>query len=258
MKFGFVKLRRKVCFVTSFCLLLFQCTESISSSSSTITERRAVSDDAYNCPLGLSGPDCSIPYEMCADGIKRCFNNARCVRNNRISPQTGTYSYECDCSYAEDVSNYAGHECEHSSTMLCEDVKYGSHFCTNGGICTEYVSKAQIHTGCLCPIDFSGAHCQYLAEELEAIRGYDHMIGKGQALIGSEEQNLWGFVGVSKEKSVESNFVVGFAVICASILVFATLYAMKKRDYIHNLSLGEEKNCDFRTYEGQGLKGEVI
>lgn len=57
-------------------------------------------DEDFNCPPNLSGPDCDIPFEQCPDGIRRCFNNSRCVKNSKRDMVTAQYGYSCDCSYA--------------------------------------------------------------------------------------------------------------------------------------------------------------
>ncbi len=90
-------------------------------------------EDVYNnidgCQVGRSGANCDIPYELCQDGLRKCFNNSQCKAMNKVDVVNG-YSYECDCSFAKSVTPVAGYECEHSATVLCPDK---DHFCTNGG-----------------------------------------------------------------------------------------------------------------------------
>jgi len=119
-----------------------------------------------NCEAGMDGPDCSIPYEKCADnGDRKCYNGSKCVRNNKKDSKTGDYNFHCDCSVAYGVSAFAGRECEHAATQVCE---YSSSslkkvsFCTNGGQCLEFVLQGEAHAGCDCPVEFVGSHCQYL------------------------------------------------------------------------------------------------
>ncbi len=222
---------------------------------------RAQNEDGEDgCPNGLTGPDCTIPYEICPDGIRRCMNNSKCTRSNRVSKHSGTYSYSCDCSYANEISPYAGHECEHSATMMCQDVIRGSHFCTNGGICGDYIYKAQVHTGCHCPADFAGAHCQYLKTELDED---DHMIGRGQVLVSSDEENLWGFVAAETEgKNIEGGIILMFSLVSFIILTLAAAFAVKRKQAIHFMQLEgrdfcSEDNLNLHSNMENGGKQEI-
>ena len=175
------------------------------------------------CPPKLSGPDCTIPYEDCGDGKRRCFNNSRCSRNNRRDKITGEYGYHCDCSFAEEVSKFAGHECEHSATDVCElDSHYqygaqGKHFCTNGGLCGQYVFRAQIHAGCYCPKEYAGAHCQYL----KALGGFNDVAGETN--VEDVAENFYAFTPKPQESKVVPMGVVGMIVCVLAVLVYAAI-----------------------------------
>mmetsp|Transcript_19296 Transcript_19296/g.33068 ORF Transcript_19296/g.33068 Transcript_19296/m.33068 type:complete len:256 (-) Transcript_19296:5-772(-) len=112
----------------------------------------------------FTGPDCSVPFEVCPDGDRQCFNGSECERNNERNPTTGKYGYRCNCDKAFGVSSYAGIQCEFSATSICEHGRTKSNyaFCTNGGQCTKTILPGQHHPGCTCPEDFEGEHCQYL------------------------------------------------------------------------------------------------
>lgn len=118
-----------------------------------------------DCSPDYTGADCSIPLKTCPDG-RTCYNGSECVRNNVPNPQTGTFGYHCDCTKAYGQSEYAGEQCEHSITVVCErdrdkDV-YPLAFCTNGGTCVDNVNPGEPHPGCVCKNeDFWGSHCQY-------------------------------------------------------------------------------------------------
>lgn len=118
------------------------------------------------CYPNFSAEDCSVPFRACPDGIRTCFNGSICVKNNKSDPVTKTYRYHCDCKPAYGVSSYAGHQCEHSATMVCEANKATSAhaFCTNGGKCRNVVVGNEKFKGCDCgdDSDFEGTHCQYL------------------------------------------------------------------------------------------------
>mmetsp|Transcript_12801 Transcript_12801/g.24024 ORF Transcript_12801/g.24024 Transcript_12801/m.24024 type:complete len:259 (+) Transcript_12801:119-895(+) len=175
-----------------------------------------------NCPPNLSGPDCTIPFEDCEDGIRRCYNNSQCVRNNRKDSITGEYGYRCDCSFAESVSKVAGHECEYSATEICKSNSSGgassstesSHFCTNGGTCGTFVYRAQVHTGCHCPREYAGAHCQYL----KAVGNFD-FIQQGEELMDEVGVNFYAFT----PKPTSRNDFITLAVSLTAFLVIVVI-----------------------------------
>jgi len=103
--------------------------------------------------------------EHCKDGRRKCYNNSKCVRNRKIDPHYGDYSYHCDCSSSLTDTSFAGVECEYAATVYCDDAK-NDEFCANGGRCGSYILAGHYYTGCHCPVGYSGAHCQYLTEKL--------------------------------------------------------------------------------------------
>lgn len=188
--------------------------------AASLTSGEDVYENIDNCPEGKTGSDCSIPYESCPDGKRKCFNNSKCVRNNKIDPVTNEYGYSCDCSFAAEISHFAGYECEHSSTQFCY-AESGSEFCTNGGICGSYISKGSMHYGCHCPSDFAGAHCQYLKESLEG--GL-----QGEALLHDVGDNFWTFEVEGTESSKATNLSVAFVVAVTVALACAAIVYVKK------------------------------
>ena len=217
--------------------------------------------DDRRCLPNFTGPDCSIPYENCSDGKHRCFNNARCVRNNR-HPVTGEYSYKCDCSFAADVSSYAGHECEHSATVLCESNKRNressnvQHYCKNGGICGEYVYRAQIHSGCHCPVDFAGAHCQYLKVEFDSI--------EGEALIKSVGDNFYGRTPEQNDNNAMTGIVTCLILGSISIVMLALgkAFSLRKSGGVislkNNITISNESYADGPRFEMKVTKSAEI
>ena len=197
------------------------------------------------CPPNLSGHDCTIPFEDCGDGIRRCFNNSRCLRNNRRDKVTGEYGFHCDCSIAEEVSKFAGHECEHSATDVCELNSYleygvqGKHFCTNGGLCGQYVFRAQVHVGCYCPKDYEGAHCQYL----KALGGFNDVVGESK--VEKVGENFYAFTPQPRKTKVLW-VVVGIVACAIAILVCAVMKGLAARR-----SGGKFKVVDSRDIDGQ-------
>lgn len=169
------------------------------------------------CTTGLSGPDCDIPYEACNDGHRKCFNGSKCVQNNEKDSFTGKYEYHCDCSYAAEISSYAGHECEHSATVICGEKFIGNHFCSNGGECGTYFSNGNERTGCHCPEDFEGAHCQYIIGTMDG----DLL---GETLISQYGGNFYGFAPESTPKRRASDFAS--IIITCVILAFIFMVGM--------------------------------
>lgn len=143
------------------------------------------------CSPGFLGDDCSIPFTICEDGERSCFNGSECERNNERDSVTGKYKYHCDCSKAFGLSSFAGQQCEFSATATCQhDVAVSEYtFCTNGGMCVETVSEGQEHQGCDCTAEFEGLHCQYLTgdappEELAAVQALQAERSRANDLSG--------------------------------------------------------------------------
>ena len=179
-----------------------------------------VYENIDNCPEGKTGSDCSIPYEACLDERRKCFNNSKCVRNNKKDPVTNEYGYSCDCSYAAGISHFAGYECEHSSTEFCQRAS-GSNFCTNGGVCGSYISRGQAHNGCHCPSDFAGAHCQYLKADLDG--GL-----QGEALLHDVGNNFWTFEVKHREGKEASNLALVISAVAVAVLLGAAVFYVKR------------------------------
>jgi hypothetical protein len=184
-----------------------------------------VYEDIEKCPPNRAGPpECDIPYETCKDEKRRCFNNSKCLlKKNAL---TDDYSYTCDCQYAATKSNskFAGYECEHSQTVLCEQAKegYGSQFCANAGLCMSFSYKAETHWGCACPSDFVGAHCQYLAVDITGPL-------EGEAIFPDVQANFWGFIPEKRDNSKGTSVAIGVSVSAIVMISLAFAYALLKR-----------------------------
>ena len=181
-------------------------------------------DGECKCNDGFTGIDCSIPYETCPDEKRTCYNGATCTRlnvefakNERIAEErNGGSAYECNCQKAFGQSNnaYAGLECEHPASQVCEDEVAVSEyaFCTNMGKCKKIVRNGEAHAGCDCPPEFEGRHCQYAKgmaplEELQAVVTYG-------------------------DKSNSDTFDIVYLAICiivVSLVAFVGLFAVRKR-----------------------------
>ena len=197
-------------------------------SQSTIIHSKSHGVDVYdniqNCPKNKSGPECDIPYQTCEDNERLCFNNSKCTKSKTKDPVTNDYPYICDCAYASTrQSKFAGMECEHSDTMLCTNVKsgYGSTFCTNGGQCMEMTHHGEIRGGCACPLDFVGAHCQYLKNDIEGGIA-------GEALFTDVADNFWAFVPEKTSRSKATAVAIGVSVSAICMITLAFFFALKR------------------------------
>lgn len=98
------------------------------------------------CTWGYSGLQCNLLQGACDENEHPCYNGARCVRHREMDSIGGKATAYCDCSTADPTSGeaYAGHFCEHESTVFCT-VAVANHvpkhtFCTNGGSCKKIVN----------------------------------------------------------------------------------------------------------------------
>lgn len=178
------------------------------------------------CPEGWDGPDCSIPYETCADQKRKCYNGSVCVRNNMQDKVTGTYGYHCDCTAISSVvSAYAGEECEHASTQICSFGFVGHSFCTNGGKCLQFIANDEKHVGCDCPEDFSGSHCQFVKGSKKT---------NGDVLINVKgEHNIYGDKRLNEKNShvaIIATTVIS-VLFAASFVGILSYYIDKRRKY---------------------------
>lgn len=184
-----------------------------------------VYENIDDCDEGFTGPQCDMPYEICDDGKRKCFNNSKCVRNNKRDAVSGEYEYGCDCSYSEGVSAFAGFECEHSSQKFCDATKFdkGSTFCANEGQCEYIKMDGHRYAACKCPSEFAGAHCQYLHADID-----------GKGLI--DETSIPGMTNTftysipDEEKSNKRAVAMGITFSVVIVLVSAiAFYALRRR-----------------------------
>lgn len=240
------------CKIIELCFILLVTTiriQSIVSSSLSFNE-----DD--QCPPNLSGPDCTIPYEVCADGLRRCYNNSLCVKNKTPNPVTGEYGYSCDCSFAESVSVVAGHECEYSATEICSSPSTSGrggggdsplpHFCTNGGACGTFVYRGQVHTGCHCPREYAGAHCQYL----KALGGIDFV--QGESKIEEVGSNFYAFSPKPRESNTFTWVTTGLTLFVIGVIAFAVLRGTAKARKWEQQRTSLGRNGDVSLPDGGG------
>jgi hypothetical protein len=221
--------------------LLFTAIYYLSFAIEPVSSSVIFHEDKSSCPPNLSGPECTIPSEDCGDGLRRCYNNSRCVRNTHKNPVTGEYGYSCDCTTAESISKVAGHECEHSATEICDTNSGGNknylHFCTNGGVCGSFVYRAQVHTGCHCPRDYAGAHCQYL----KALGDFNYVVGEKE--MEDVGVNFYAFSPTPTESKTYRWLTVGLTAFVLTVVGFAFLKGVtrSRRRYLESCRTMDER-----------------
>mmetsp|Transcript_25481 Transcript_25481/g.52119 ORF Transcript_25481/g.52119 Transcript_25481/m.52119 type:complete len:269 (-) Transcript_25481:115-921(-) len=69
-------------------------------------------DDFCSCEDGWDGHDCSIPHEICPDGLRKCQNGGTCKKREGISSASplgqGESAWECHCP-----NEFEGLDCEY-------------------------------------------------------------------------------------------------------------------------------------------------
>jgi len=133
------------------------------------------------CKSGFFGSDCSVWFDFCPDGKKRCFNEARCSLEPILKQVEDNHSrdskYHCDCSHHDgEWTESQIAQCQDPKTEICItamspdfDKMRPYAFCMNGGKCNVIVDSWEDHMGCTCPDDFEGRHCQFFKGKAPAI-----------------------------------------------------------------------------------------
>ena len=134
--------------------------------------------ETCRCPSGYTGSTCQydIVVEEEVPQERRCYSDLDDADTNTTTTTRG-----CDCSLADDLSDFAGRMCRKPVTEYCSG-KFDIHkpllFCTNGGRCRQDIlgatflleepgndaimSNTKNNAGCVCPGDFHGPHCEFL------------------------------------------------------------------------------------------------
>eukprot|EP00934_Nitzschia_sp_Nitz4_P000171 Nitzschia sp. Nitz4//scaffold40_size135432//93038//93971//NITZ4_003256-RA/size135432-snap-gene-0.132-mRNA-1//-1//CDS//3329551255//171//frame0 len=122
------------------------------------------------CPAGYGGVGCEYEVGECNTSDLTCPNGRACEMD-------ASGEWGCQCSVANEVSSFAGHQCSSPATEYCsgqyvEGVEVS--FCTNGGRCLGDFIAAEVapgdtnfnkvyqYRGCKCPTNFYGPHCEFL------------------------------------------------------------------------------------------------
>ena len=124
-----------------------------------LTQRFDQEFEHCQCPPGWVGLHCDFKVNVCPGQTHVCLNGGICVFD-----ETTDFDYKCDCSHAhDDGQKYAGDYCQYEATSYCTfDGKQpqGDAFCTNDGICRDFVAHDDTHPGCFCLEGFEGPHCE--------------------------------------------------------------------------------------------------
>uniref|UniRef100_A0A673XJ61 Delta-like 4 (Drosophila) n=1 Tax=Salmo trutta TaxID=8032 RepID=A0A673XJ61_SALTR len=110
-----------------------------------------------SCRSGFTGQRCEININECAGNP--CTNGGTCL--DRIN------DYTCACP-----PGYAGRNCDR---VLDE---CSMHPCLNKGLCTREGGLGKSQTTCICPTDFTGPRCQFVAVTLPV--GGERINGESQ------------------------------------------------------------------------------
>jgi len=118
-------------------------------------------EESCVCSEGFGGLNCEMPKQKCGDHY--CYNNGECM-------DYGDGEAGCECLADPMLNEYmaAGEFCEHSATTFCYipegepmlNIEVLSTFCTNEGKCSEPTGVSGEHRTCICPIGFTGDHCE--------------------------------------------------------------------------------------------------
>eukprot|EP00529_Nitzschia_sp_RCC80_P022984 CAMPEP_0113500122 /NCGR_PEP_ID=MMETSP0014_2-20120614/32134_1 /TAXON_ID=2857 /ORGANISM="Nitzschia sp." /LENGTH=475 /DNA_ID=CAMNT_0000394385 /DNA_START=49 /DNA_END=1476 /DNA_ORIENTATION=- /assembly_acc=CAM_ASM_000159 len=237
--------------------------------------------ETCDCLEGFGGLACELPEDECALPDKICSMTGRfCDRvvggsvadsDNSASP-TGSVlegfftgfsggnsviptapatentvpekeQWTCDCSAADERSEFAGTMCRNPITEYCQRGPYDPHlptinFCTNGGRCESDfspTSKSLFSSStlppsnndinntssnkCRCPADFYGPHCEFLKiDDNSENSGYEQ-----EVLSSSSVQSSIA----AKKKTPGENFLL--TVFALTVVALAAALILKRR-----------------------------
>jgi len=214
-----------------------------------------------SCPDGFAGLMCELKAGPCYvddDGMGRhCKNGSACVDGKAPS---GDPIKECDCAQAYEESFFAGKECEHPATAYCDETQRSTHFCTNGGRCKPDDPNLSGHSGCNCPADFEGQHCEFL--------------------IGTMPQDMKDEIAAEKKKkdddglcdlqclnggtctvlSVEDQALYNVPELCICSPAFSGITCELNNDMCFETDNGEDRHClnGAKCVDGIDSKGHTI
>jgi len=109
------------------------------------------------CPRGYIGNLCEVQLEICSSSEEKCIDGSNCKFGLDAD---GKEFYYCGCSPAgaDGPDSTAARMCQHADIEFCK-IGVAHSFCANGGKCTMDSGEGE-HTGCLCPENYAGRHCE--------------------------------------------------------------------------------------------------
>mmetsp|Transcript_18999 Transcript_18999/g.30647 ORF Transcript_18999/g.30647 Transcript_18999/m.30647 type:complete len:347 (+) Transcript_18999:81-1121(+) len=199
------------------------------------------------CRPGFTGVACENIVHDCELPERKCHNGAPC---RAIEDQDdGTTTWECDCSIADSMSEFAGKMCRDPITEYCTGT-YDPHsalsFCTNGGRCradflgasadpgNTTVNQQFQNAGCICPNDFYGPHCEFLRlnalDDPEKYTEYDDY-SNGNGVDFSSFETKGAQEANNKYSSTE--MAVLFSVLCLAVLgVLSLMIHVRRHNWV--------------------------
>jgi len=166
-----------------------------------LTQRFTQDFEHCQCPPGWVGLYCEAKMNVCPGRSNVCLNGGGCVLSD--SDPSNPFNYECDCSKAdENDGRYAGKYCQYRATSFCTvDGRKSKNdaFCTNDGVCRDYVKHGEPHPGCVCDDAFEGDHCEVLVgsdPDSDARDGDDIETNQGDGNDNISSGLIWIFVVV--------------------------------------------------------------
>mmetsp|Transcript_4582 Transcript_4582/g.8840 ORF Transcript_4582/g.8840 Transcript_4582/m.8840 type:complete len:206 (+) Transcript_4582:223-840(+) len=156
--------------------------------------------------MSSAGNDSQI--EICPDG-HRCLNGSKCVENPYDKG-----GYYCDCQEYIFEVRYEGLYCEHKAEVYCTSHGSFTHsFCTNGGVCVDYVGPDQSHMGCKCPGEYEGTYCQF-------VRG---TMPEGWPYTNSNEMSI-----TEKRNTKNIGSIVGSLIFVITMVIIGAAFAYRR------------------------------
>ena len=153
--------------------------------------------------------------------------------------ETEQEQWTCECSAADERSEFAGRMCRNPITEYCQRGPYDPHlptihFCTNGGRCESdfsptskslFSSSTQppsnndvtVRTKCRCPKDFYGPHCEFFLTGEE---------DNGE--VSSSIQSVPPSITKTKNKTPGEKFLL--TVFALTVVALAAAVILKKRN----------------------------
>ena len=209
-----------------------------------LTERFNQEFEHCVCEPGWAGLNCDVKMDVCPGRSMICLHGSTCD----LSEETGQFG--CNCAGANEGGfKYAGKYCQYYSTSYCtidgrKPKKRSDAFCTNNGLCLDFVRHDGEHPGCTCDDNFEGDHCETLIHH--------------PAQKAPESLNESGSSGARWLTTIAVIFFVLLLLILAYVC-----YRQQRMRYMYKHGYSEPESNTFRQYfdfkAGRRInKGKVV